>query len=253
MLFNLPFLSGWLKHIPVPVLNCYACPLASGACPIGSLQYLLISGQVPWLTLGMLGVFGLLAGRFYCGKLCPFGLVQDLLAKITRKKKTLPLWFGNLKYGSLGLLTVILPLIFLTPVFCKLCPAGALEASLPIIGIEFYQKLSGTLPFGFSPILDMLSIWFAIKMLILGFFIMGSVFFKRPFCQICPLGAIFSLFNRFRLTPAPALNLSACSSCGKCQSLCPAGIDPSKKLNSHNCIQCGECEKQVCPAQMPTK
>lgn len=246
--FNFPFLSTWLKHIPVPVLNCYACPLAAGACPIGSLQYMIISGSIPWLTVGLLVFFGLLAGRFFCGYLCPFGWVQDLLAKVPIKKRKLPPWFGYLKYFSLFIFTLALSFIFLTPIFCKICPAGALEGSLPIVGIEIYKKVTNSLPFGFSPILEMIGVWFALKMLLFAFFIGASLFFKRPFCKICPLGAVFSFFNKLRITPAPKLVLSSCTLCQKCTTPCPAGLHPPTQINSHNCIQCGQCTTLSCPA-----
>ncbi len=85
---------GNLKYTCVPGLNCYSCPGAVGSCPIGALQALLNQRgfQVPFGVLGFFFLFGSLFGRFICGFLCPFGLVQDLLHKIPlfRKRKRLP-------------------------------------------------------------------------------------------------------------------------------------------------------------------
>ena len=61
--------------------NCYSCPGAVGACPIGALQAVLGSSSFRFslYVFGFLAFVGTLAGRFVCGWLCPFGLVQDLL------------------------------------------------------------------------------------------------------------------------------------------------------------------------------
>ena len=73
--------TGSTKYVCVPGLNCYSCPGALGACPIGALQATLGSNkyQFAFYVLGFLMIFGALFGRLICGFLCPFGLVQDLL------------------------------------------------------------------------------------------------------------------------------------------------------------------------------
>lgn len=100
----------------MPGLNCYSCPGALGSCPIGSLQAVLDSGKFRFscYVLGFLVLFGAVLGRFVCGWLCPFGLVQDLLHKIPlfQKKKNLP---GHrvlrwLKFVVLGLFVILLPM-----------------------------------------------------------------------------------------------------------------------------------------------
>lgn len=74
--------TGKSKAFCVPVLNCYSCPGALGACPIGSLQAALGGKHhFPFYVLGLLMLFGIVLGRLVCGLLCPFGLVQDLLHK----------------------------------------------------------------------------------------------------------------------------------------------------------------------------
>ncbi len=69
--------AGPLKAACVPGFNCYSCPGAVAACPLGSLQSALLSSRykVPYYVLGTLLLFGLVCGRFICGFLCPFGLL----------------------------------------------------------------------------------------------------------------------------------------------------------------------------------
>ncbi|HCL56331.1 MAG TPA: 4Fe-4S binding protein [Spirochaetia bacterium] len=244
--FNLPFLSVYLKNVPVPVLNCYACPLASGACPIGTLQFFVMTGQFPYFTLGILTLFGILLGRFYCASLCPFGFIQDLLFKTNKIEKKTARWFSYLKYLILTIFVLILPFIFLSPIFCKICPAGTLEAGIPIVLIEYINKWTGSLPFGFSAILGLVGIFFLLKILLFLIFIVFSLFYKRPFCKICPLGTIFSFFNKIRIIKPIKKDLKLCTDCKACSFTCPAGLDPAVQLNHPDCIQCGECKKNTC-------
>ena len=81
--------TGKMKNVCVPGLNCYSCPGARGACPIGSLQAVIGSWnfKMAYYVVGFLIFVGALLGRLVCGFLCPFGLIQDLLNKIPFPKK----------------------------------------------------------------------------------------------------------------------------------------------------------------------
>lgn len=76
--------QGKLKTLCVPGLNCYSCPGAVGACPIGAMQAVIGSWnfKFAFYVAGFLMFVGGLMGRFVCGWLCPFGLIQDLLHKL---------------------------------------------------------------------------------------------------------------------------------------------------------------------------
>lgn len=80
--------QGAGKTVCVPGLNCYSCPAASGACPIGSFQSVVGSSKFnfSYYVTGALILLGVLLGRFVCGFLCPFGWLQELLHKIPGKK-----------------------------------------------------------------------------------------------------------------------------------------------------------------------
>ena len=84
--------QGPLKRFCVPGMNCYSCPGALGACPIGALQAALNERhrRFPSYILGYLLAIGVLVGRFICGWLCLFGLVQELLYKIPVPKLRIP-------------------------------------------------------------------------------------------------------------------------------------------------------------------
>lgn len=243
ILFNFPFLApltfAWM---PVPVLNCYACPLAQGACPIGTLQHFLVIASIPFFTVGVIAAFGALAGRFYCSHFCPFGFFQDLLGRLTQKKYRLPSYAGYGKYLSLVLLALILPPILKEPFFCTLCPAGSLEAGIPIAARAWAEKhFAAEQIFGGGfGILNMIGWWFWFKIGILVAMIGAAIITRRPFCRTaCPLGAMLGLFNRVSLLVHPPSDDTDRSKYNLRN--CPVGITHPDQVDSHNCIKCREC------------
>ena len=238
--------SGELKQLCVPGMNCYSCPGAKGSCPIGALQAVIGSPKYKfsYYVVGFLFFVGALIGRGVCGYLCPFGLVQDLLHKIPFVKKIETFkWDKPLrkaKYLILLVFVILLPLFLVdiigqgAPYFCKLiCPVGMLEGGIPLVWMN--TSMRGAVGFLYA--------W---KGLILLLTILLSVIIYRPFCKyICPLGAIYSLFNSvsfFRYT----LDHQKCIHCGRCKAVCEMQCDPVKNCNDLECIRCGKC-KNACP------
>lgn len=238
--------KGPTKAVCVPGLNCYSCPGALGACPIGALQAVLGSHkfQFSFYVLGLLMMFGALCGRLVCGWLCPFGLIQDLLHKIPfpRKLKKLPgeRWLRRLRFVVLAVLVVLMPLFVVdmvgqgAPWFCKLvCPSGTLTAGIPLV------LANRTL----RSVLGWLYAW---KVALLLAVLLLSVVLWRPFCRyLCPLGAIYAPFNKFALYRY-RVNTGACTRCGVCQKACQMDIPVWKEPNSLDCVRCGACKK-ACP------
>ena len=240
--------KGSSKAVCVPGLNCYSCPGAWGACPIGSLQavFTRTADRISLYVAGLIALFGVLMGRFVCGWLCPFGLVQELLYRIrSRKVRVGPTRLRYLKYVVLGVLVIALPVLLRSsagvgsPWFCKLvCPAGTLEAALPLLALD--ASLRGAA-----------GLLFAWKLLVLAGTMLTSVFVYRPFCRfVCPLGAVYGLFNRFSWVQL-SCDRGRCTSCGRCAEVCRMGVDPSRDPASPECIRCGDCVR-ACPVQALT-
>ena len=238
--------KGKFKNVCVPGLNCYSCPGALGACPIGSMQAVEGSTRygISMYVLGFLVFVGVLLGRFVCGWLCPFGLIQELLHKIPGKKLHVPKKTNSvlkwLKYLILLVFVLLLPILttdqfgLSTPYFCKyICPAGTLEGGIPLLLTN--RSLQSAIGFLFT--------W---KMGVLVLVLVASVLVFRPFCRyLCPLGAFYSIFNPvsfFRYN----VDRSKCTKCGMCSKVCKMDIEPYKTPNALECIRCGGCIK-ACP------
>ena len=135
------------KAVCVPGLNCYSCPAATGACPIGSFQAIVGSSKFSfsYYVTGLLILIGVLLGRFVCGFLCPFGWLQELLHKIPGIVDSgIRSALGTLFTWKLAVLiaVVVLSVLFYRP-FCKwVCPLGAFYAlmnKVSLLGIKVDQ------------------------------------------------------------------------------------------------------------------
>ncbi len=230
------------KFLCAPGINCYSCPGAIGACPLGSLQGSYDDGAPTILyVLGILGLYALFFGRMICGWLCPFGLIQELLYKIKSpklKKSPVTRILSFLKYVILVFFAIIVPVTYAlrgapTPAFCKyICPAGTIEGGLAL--------LSNKLNDSFFSMLGPLFTW---KFMLMISIVVGSVFIFRLFCRfICPLGALYGLFNKISFFGVK-VDESKCTHCNLCVATCKVDI---KHVGDQECVSCGDCIS-VCP------
>jgi ferredoxin-type protein NapH len=241
--------QGPLKAVCLPGLNCYSCPAATGACPLGELQHFMAGLRAGWAggqpkfgfyVLGTLGIIGSLVGRMPCAWVCPFGFFQELMHKIPSTKYPIPKLLAYLKYGFLALFIFIFPFLFVDDFgygitwFCRyVCPAGTLEAGIPMMLLK--PELRG--------LIDLL---FYNKLFILLLFLFWMVISRRPFCRVaCPLGAIYSLFNKYSVFRM-VHHEDRCTRCKACYQGCSMGIKFFEGANQTDCIRCLKCLRQSC-------
>lgn len=236
--------QGRGKGMCVPGLNCYSCPGAIAACPLGSLQNALSSVTYRWpmYIVGVLLLFGLLLGRIICGFLCPFGWLQELLYKIPLPKIKKNRFTRLLSYGKYVVLAVFVAAIPLyqgirngmpVPAFCKyICPAGTLEGGIPLVSRNSaLQELTGAL--------------FSWKVFVMAVILISACVLYRSFCRfLCPLGAIYSLFAKVSILGIQ-VEKDSCNHCNACVRACKMDI---KMPGDRECIQCGEC-MEACSRQ----
>ena len=236
--------TGPLKSACVPGLNCYSCPGAVAACPLGALQNAVASsastGRPGFYVCGILLLFGLLFGRMICGFACPMGLLQELIYKIPLpggwkkpKKNRLTRGLSWVKYALLAVFAIALPLLYglrrtPLPAFCKwICPAGTLEGALPLL----LHPANGDL----RALAGGTFVW---KGIVLAAVLVLCVFVFRPFCRfLCPLGALYGLFAKIALLGV-RIDRDKCVDCGACVKVCP--VD-TKAVGDRECVHCCRC------------
>ena len=236
--------KGSWKNFCNPGINCYSCPAARLACPIGAMQAVGSSAKfsLGFYALGFVLALGVIFGRAICGFICPFGFIQELLHKIPSPKKRIYKPLTYIKYVLLVVFVILIPALVTdnfglgVPAFCEyICPAGTLEGGIPMLLThpELRAQLGGL---------------FILKAIILIVTVIGCVICCRFFCKVmCPLGAVYGLLNKVSLYRVH-INHEGCVSCGKCSDLCPMDIDPVAKPDSAECIRCGKCAAE-CPVK----
>lgn len=242
LLFAVAFLGplGLRIHaIPGCVFHCYACPLATFACPVGVAAKFASLHMIPLMVLGVVVAAGAFAGSLVCGWACPFGFLQDIFDRVPTRKIRLPNWLGYGRYVVLIVAVGVVPYLWGADNYlyiCRFCPAGAIEAGLPMTlrgaaGGEVAATMS------------------AAKWGILIVFVLSAVFIYRPWCRVfCPLGGVLALFNRVSIFHL-RFDRIACTRCNLCRSRCPMGQAVDISANTAGCIRCGECT--ACGAIVP--
>jgi polyferredoxin len=257
--FVLVWVNPWLRvhQFCSPVFHCHSCPAALLACPIGVLANFSAYHVMPFVALGTLFASGAVFGSFVCGWACPFGFLQDLVARIPTPKLTLPRWTGVFRYAVLVGLVLVIPWFFGKGTrdpseaaaaaagneaataesagfsasdlfFCKVCPAGALEAALPNTASQIATGQEVTWP---NPV----------KLSILAVVLVSMLFIWRPWCTVlCPLGAIFAVCNKFSLLYL-RFHSDRCVGCASCRSACEDGTRAGERIDGLRCVRCAEC------------
>jgi polyferredoxin len=235
--FQATIYQGRFKLIPCAGFNCHSCPSAVTTCPIGALQLFASFGayHVSFYVIGFLGMIGAVGGRIVCGWACPFGLLQDLVAKIPLRKFSVPRSLEKIKFIIVIAVVFVLAGRTFEPWFCKaVCPAGTLQAGIPLLLLNAdLRQLIGPL--------------FYMKLSVLLMMIVAMMVIKRPFCRlICPLGAIYALFNRISVFSV-RVDANACVRCDVCYRECPVSLRIyAVPPGVSSCVRCYRCIKN-CP------
>ena len=156
----------------------------------------------------------------FCGWICPFGALSELLYKLTPWEYELPREYHvkleKLRYPLF--IAIVIGFVISTDFGAKLAKVEPFKAA-------FYSSL----------VTDPVYIaWSAILV------VSGAVMF-RPYCRyICPLGAGLAIGNVFQRTPIQRYDL--CGDCVKCQSDCEfQAIEDDGSINEFQCFQCSVC------------
>jgi len=226
-----------------PFLNCQACEMATGACPVGQVQTSLMSGSFPYLAGGVILATVSLLGRWLCGWLCPFGLFSDITDRgSTRRCSPGHRWrAGGFVVAALLLVGVgvfgWMGITNMAPFCSTVCASGKLYGLLPYYATTASGEVAQLSASGGQAALIFHALLFAL--LIVAMIAISG----RVFCRyLCPLGAILGLGNRIAAVRIVHHERS-CTGCDRCLDDCPMGIDLANKdfLTQNSCIRCGRC------------
>lgn len=171
------------------------------------------------LVPGVIGILvvvatSLLAGRVFCGHICPVGTLQELTSYAPFKK--------------IDIRDTRIPEIIRFAVFIAVVTGGFYLIDL----------------MGYTGVYDFFSLTLTAGLFVFAAIILISAFLYRPVCRfLCPYGVLFSLMSHasmFRLK-----RTGSCIRCRKCEKACPVHV-AEDGASKRECYLCGRCT-EVCP------
>ncbi|MDK2790846.1 MAG: ferredoxin-type protein NapH [Methanothermococcus sp.] len=180
---------------------------------IGFIVRFILSGNAYINVKIVIIILAIIAGRVFCGWMCPFGFLFDLVyqarVKISRLKKlpTVPEHIHNkLKYFKYVVLVSIIVLAY-------------------VLGVRAFIDL------------------YEFSYLLLALFLVLGFIYPRFFCKyVCPVGALLSILARFSIFKLE-LDKNKCIGCRLCEFKCPMQIKivDVDKIDQMECVRCFEC------------
>ncbi len=237
-----------VQHIVIGENGAVVTASPEAFCPFGGLEtlykYLTAGGAFVShthlsnlvLLVAVLAVALLLRSAF-CGWLCPFGFLQDLVSSFSRfMQKRIPgLRRGMATLKKRGARLAVLDRYLRYIKYLVLAWAVGGSAYFGYMVFRDYDPWSALLniaEFSFTP-----------GVIVLAVTLVASLFIERPWCRYaCPLGAASGLLGK--VSPIYLKREeSACTSCKICTRACPMGIDvhTATTIRSADCNTCLEC------------
>ena len=202
---------GFSKSQLISVVNIYA--VLTGNLPVFkySLAWYLFAG----FTL----VSTVLWGRLYCGRVCAYGALTQLMDRIVpaRLRVDVPKWLERraalVKYGLLGATLLY---------FLLTADIGAYRYVEPF---WMFTRQAST------------GMWIGLAVLLAA-----TVFVRNLYCRfLCPVGAALGLLSK--LTVFGIKRWSECNTCKICEKTCEWGAIRGPQIVMTECVRCDDCER----------
>ena len=209
------------------------------------------------IVVAVLVILTLLLGRIYCSVICPLGIMQDIIARLNRKK-------NRYSYsGEKRVLRYAVLVVFVVLLVVGLGAFAALLAPYSSYGRIAENLLRPVYLFGNNILASIAEhfnsyafyhadVW--IKSLptfiiaAVSFVVIGYLAWRggRTYCNtICPVGTVLSFFARFSLFKI-YFDEDKCRKCSKCSKNCKASCIDYKNMtvDYSRCVTCGNCLEQ---------
>ena len=202
------------------------------ADPFAVLQQL-VSGHMLQTTVllgaAILLVFYVVAGRVFCGWVCPMNMVTDLAGWLRSKLKLNDLFrlSRSTRYWILGM-ALVLSAVLGVAAFEWVSPISMLHREL-IYGVGMGLTAA------------------------VGIFVFDLLILKHGWCgHLCPLGAFYGLLGKRALLRV-RFDERSCTHCGECARVCPEPqVLNLKQAAEHGMVTAGACTNcarciPICP------
>jgi len=216
---------GWYASAQLSVINVmtFAEALRTGF----RWEFFLLEPLI-FILWGYVAVTMIFWGRgVFCGWLCPFGALQELLSKLARRLRVPQL---TIPFGLHERMWPIKYVIFI-------CLFG-----LSLGGLAAVQALTEVEPFKTAIVLKFQRGWPFV--LYAGVLLAIGLFVERFFCRyLCPLGASLAIPARIRMFEWLKRRWQCGLQCQICARTCPVqAIHPEGRINPNECIHCLNCQ-----------
>jgi ferredoxin-type protein NapH len=172
----------------------------------------------------------LILGRVWCGWICPYTAMMELLEKIPAIGRRLKRSRAKITGGATASNAIKRYLIFIS-----------LLAVTGVIGIPILQFLSPPAVLSSQALLAVKGFAITAELILIAILVIVEIFFSYRFaCRyLCPTGTCLSM-----LTTSKTLHVSysgSCLNCKKCISVCDMGVNPMTQGKDKLCYNCGKC------------
>ena len=209
-----------------------------------------------FVIVGILAALTLLFGRIYCSVVCPLGIMQDLIARVGRRRKRNPYSYSRpltwLRIAAL-VVFVVLTLLGFTAIAGLIAPYSTYGRIITHLFQPVWIGANNLLASGAEQV-DSYAVsstdwvfygWVPIAVTAATLLIIGYLAYRygRTWCNtICPVGTTLGFLSRFSLLKV-RIDDAKCITCGSCARNCKASCIDSKahRIDYSRCVVCGNC------------